>query len=330
MPNYEEKSQDQSLEDFEEVERATLAFDLVEVTEAYSENAEYDEFYDEDDAEVDEDESEEDEEADEEEEAIEVALPDMADLPAGDTKGWRFKMTEDEITGLLTRGTFGGLKLVPWGSNYTFIAPLCDEKDGQEYAVIYKPKRGEAPLWDFPSGTLYKREHGAYLVSRALGWHFIPPVIIRDGPHGVGTVQLFVDVDEKRQYYDFRERHANELKRIAVFDYITNNADRKAGHCLMGSDGYIWGIDHGLCFNLDPKLRTIIWDFADEPIPDDIYEDLLELATNGPRLHALTDQLGELLTQREVNTFLQRLERILENPYFPSLNSRRQIPWGFF
>ena len=114
------------------------------------------------------------------------------------------------------------------------------------------------------------------------------------------------------------------------FDYITNNADRKAGHCLLGNDGYIWGIDHGLCFNTDPKLRTIIWEFAGEPLPEDIYDDLLELATNSECLHDLTNRLGELLTQREVNIFLSRLERVLENPIFPNLSSRRQIPWGFF
>lgn len=314
MPNYEERSQE-DLKDFEEIERATLADDLAELTQSYAE---------------DEDEEDLDPDPDDEEVGVMVELPEMAELPVGDSKAWRFKSSEEEIVSLLKRGALGGLKLVPWGSNYTFIAPLCDEQHGQEYAVIYKPVRGEAPLWDFPSGTLYKREQAAYLVSRALGWNFIPPVIIRDGPHGVGTVQLFVDVDEKRQYYDFRDRHTAELQRIAVFDYITNNADRKVGHCLLGVEGLIWGIDHGLCFNLDPKLRTVIWEFAGDPIPDDIYDDMLELATNGPCLRQLTDQLGELLTQREVNTFLSRLERVLEKPYFPNMNSRRQVPWGFY
>jgi hypothetical protein len=317
MPNSEKHSPD---EIFEEVEPATLGFEVRDYSESYLED---------EDAGEDPDADEEDDE-DDEADPIVVELPEMADLPEGDSKGWRFKSSEEEIVAMLKRGAFGGLKLVPWGSNYTFIAPLSDEKGGQEFAVIYKPVRGEAPLWDFPGGTLYKREQAAYQVSRALGWNFIPPVIIRDGPHGIGTVQLFVDVDEKRQYYDFRDRHATELKRIAVFDFITNNADRKAGHCLLGSDGYIWGIDHGLCFNTDPKLRTIIWEFAGDPLPEDIYDDLLELATNSERLHNLTNQLGELLTQREVNIFLSRLERMLENPVFPNLNSRRQIPWGFF
>lgn len=261
---------------------------------------------------------------------LSLPLPVQDEAALAASKAWRFKMTEEDLIAILMRGKFGSLKLVPWGSNYTFIAPLCDEQTGQEYAVIYKPVRGEAPLWDFPNGTLYKREYGAYLVSKAIGWNFIPPVVIRDGPHGIGTVQLFVDVDESIQFYQFRDRHPHELKRIAVFDFITNNADRKAGHCLLGADGYLWGIDHGLCFNHVNKLRTIIWDFAGEAIPDDICQDLAELATDSRRLADLRAQLGDLLERREVEYFMDRTQFILNDPVFPSLQSRRQIPWGFF
>lgn len=254
-----------------------------------------------------------------------LAAPDYAA-----TKTWRFELPEEELNAILLQGKFGGLKLIPWGSNYTFVAPLCDEATGQEYAVIYKPMRGEAPLWDFPNGTLYKREYCAYLVSRALGWNFVPPVVVRDGPHGIGTVQLFVDVDERRQYYDFQETHAHELKRIAIFDFITNNADRKAGHCLLGSNNMIWAIDHGICFNHVPKLRTVIWDFAGQPIPDDICQDLIALATDSLRLSRLRAELEEWLDRREIELFFERLEYLLNNPQFPGLTSRRQIPWGFF
>ncbi len=246
------------------------------------------------------------------------------------SKVWRFPVSEADVIATLQRGTFGPLKLVPWGSNYTFIAPLCDEQDGKEFAVIYKPMRGEAPLWDFPNGTLYKREYCAYVVSKALGWNFIPPVVIRDGPHGIGTVQLFVDVDERQQYYEFQEDHAHELKRIAIFDYITNNADRKAGHCLLGSNGLVWGIDHGLCFNHVPKLRTIIWEHSGQPIPEDICLDLAELATDSTRLTTLQTEMQELLERREIELFLERFESVLNHPVFPGLNSRRQVPWGFF
>jgi uncharacterized repeat protein (TIGR03843 family) len=247
------------------------------------------------------------------------------------SKAWRLELDEATLLDILKRGTFGVYKLIPWGSNYTFLASLHDEEDsGKEYAVVYKPLKGEAPLWDFPSGTLYRRERAAYLVSRALGWNFIPPVIIRDGPHGVGTVQLFIDVDEQVEFYTFRRDHAHELKRIAVYDAITNNADRKAGHCLLGLDNFIWGIDHGLCFNTVPKMRTIIWDYSGEPLPTDIYEDLAGLLNNAKRANLLRGQLRELLDRREVDIFFRRLEQTVENPIFPPFSSRRQIPWGFF
>lgn len=306
MPKSKKKVRD----NFEDFERRADTFELAEVVEISAEL-----------------ELEEVSSAEAEVETVD-APPTEADIAA--SKAWRFALNLEELNAILLRSRFGGLKLVPWGSNYTFIAPICDEQDGKEYAVIYKPMRGEAPLWDFPNGTLYKREYAAYVVSEALGWHFIPPVVMRDGPHGLGTVQLFVDVDEQVQYYDFRESFAHELKRIVVFDFITNNADRKAGHCLLGADGHIWGIDHGLCFNHVPKLRTVMWDWAGEALPDDICQDLAELATDSTRMATLRAQLGELLERREIEHFVERLEYLLNRPNFPSLNSRRQIPWGFF
>ena len=299
-------------EDFEEFQREAEEFELAALIEP-------DEDYEE---------AEEDEAAEASSKTLPLESPLALDPLA--SKAWRFEMSEANLLDLLKRGEIGNLKLVPWGSNYTFIAPLYDPKNQQEYAVIYKPMRGEAPLWDFPSSTLYKREYGAYVVSRAIGWHFIPPVIIRDGPHGIGTVQIFVDVDENRQFYDFQKHHVHELQRMVVFDYITNNADRKTAHCLLGSEGLIWAIDHGLCFNNVPKLRTIMWDWAGEPIPDDIYQDLAELATDDKRIIKLRDELSPLLDRRELQVFFERLETILNQPIFPSLTSRRQIPWGGF
>jgi len=246
------------------------------------------------------------------------------------SKAWRLLLKADELDAIMQRSEFGALKLVPWGSNYTFLSALCDEQTGTEYAVIYKPCRGEAPLWDFPNGTLYKREYAAYLVAEALGWHFIPPVMVRDGPHGVGTVQIFVDANESIQYYQFQEQHQHELKRFAIFDLITNNADRKAGHCLLGADNYIWAIDHGLCFNAVPKLRTIIWEFSGQRLPDDIRQDLLDFASDPLRVAKLRGQLEELLDRREVEIFFRRLEQVIEAPVFPGISSRRQIPWGMW
>ena len=256
------------------------------------------------------------------------ALVEVAEHLAA-SKEWRFVLSYAEIVAILKDGEFGELKLVPWGSNYTFIAPLCTPQGQEDSAVIYKPRNGEAPLWDFEGGTLYKREHAAYLVSKALNWHIIPPVIVRDGPHGVGTVQLFVDVDERKQYYDFRDKHAHELMRIAIFDYITNNADRKASHCLLGADNFLWFIDHGLCFNSVDKLRTVIWDYAGQVIPPDIIGDLSDLMGDVVRLKALRSQLSSLLRRREVDLFFERIESILTNPSFPYLTSRRSVPWAF-
>src|SRR5690606_34583588 len=150
---------------------------------------------------------------------------------------------------------FTSCELIPWGSNYTFAAALVDQQGGRCLAV-YKPRRGEAPLYDFPSGTLFLRERAAYLAARLLGWDFIPPTIIRTGPHGIGSVQLFVEAEENAHYFEFHRQRAAELQSMALFDLLVNNADRKAGHCLLGKDGRVWGIDHGLTFHHLPKLRT--------------------------------------------------------------------------
>src|SRR4051794_18165544 len=161
-----------------------------------------------------------------------------------------------DVHALLRDGEIAGLELIPWGSNYTFCATIrCDER---ECLGVYKPLRGERPLWDFPSGTLYRREYAAYLVSQAIGWPFIPLTLIRDGPHGVGAMQLFVDAEPARSMREIQDPDELRLARIAAFDFITNNADRKAGHILRDSSGDFWGIDQGLCFNVDPKVRTVL------------------------------------------------------------------------
>src|SRR5438105_9956292 len=190
---------------------------------------------------------------------------------------------------LLEHGTFQGIELIPWGSNYTFAALLTGEDDSRCYAV-YKPRRGEVPLRDFPSGTLYKREVAAYVFARHLGWDMIPPTIIREeGPHGIGSLQLYVEprAGASAQYERLRETHRCDLQRMAVFDLIVNNADRKGGHCLLDVRGHVWGIDHGLTFHHVPKLRTVIWDFCDEPFPDELVEQLTALRVKRARVAAL-------------------------------------------
>src|SRR5665647_2622275 len=159
---------------------------------------------------------------------------------------------------MLEEGEIDDCNLIPAGSNYTFSATVSANGSGK-LAAIYKPARGERPLWDFPRGTLHHRERAAYLASQLLGWPLIPPTVVRDGPLGAGSVQLFVPTEDRWDFNDLLRKHRRALQEIAVFDLVANNADRKAGHCLLGVDGRVWSIDHGLTFNVDPKLRTVLW-----------------------------------------------------------------------
>jgi hypothetical protein len=153
------------------------------------------------------------------------------------------------------------------GSNYTFLAQLSME--GECFQVVYKPIRGEQPLWDFPHGSLARREVAAYLVSEALEWDLVPPTIFRkEGPLGAGSLQQYVEHDPNDHYFNFEDKDRQRLRPVVVFDLILNNADRKGGHILRGEDDHLWLIDHGLCFHAEEKLRTVVWDFSGEAIPD--------------------------------------------------------------
>jgi uncharacterized repeat protein (TIGR03843 family) len=189
--------------------------------------------------------------------------------------------------------------------------------------AIYKPGRGERPLWDFPAG-LYKREEAAYLFSEALGWGLVPPTIVREGPFGEGSFQLFVEAEFEQHWFTMREdpRHRERLQKICIFDFVANNADRKSGHCLLGPDGRIWAIDNGLCFNADPKLRTVIWDFAGAPLPDGLRDDLRRLVKAG-----LPPALTELLEEPECATLLARTRRLAQVGRFPSEGTGERYPW---
>ncbi|MBI3762883.1 MAG: SCO1664 family protein, partial [Chloroflexi bacterium] len=162
--------------------------------------------------------------------------------------------------------------LLPDGSNYTFLVSIAHCE--QSALAVYKPSKGERPLWDFPEETLAFREVAAFLVSERLGWDFVPPTVYRDGPHGPGSVQWFVDAEAEAHYFNMPEPEKPALRRVAVFDVLVNNADRKGGHVIKDKQGKLWLIDHGICFHSEPKLRTVIWDFAGEPIPDDLLADL--------------------------------------------------------
>lgn len=233
----------------------------------------------------------------------------------------------DETLEVLSSGAMTACELIPWGSNYTFAVRLeCGELST---LAVYKPMRGEAPLWDFPRGTLYRREHAAYALCQLLGWEFVPATIVRDGIHGLGSVQLFVE-HQATDYFHFREDHLDELKRMCLFDVIANNADRKAGHCLLGKDGRVWGIDHGLTFNLQPKLRTVIWDFGGQPIPPSLVDELLDFRTDHVRLRELYRQLDGSLAKEELAALLKRIDQVLRQPVFPSPYSRRAVPWPLY
>jgi hypothetical protein len=236
---------------------------------------------------------------------------------------------DDRLVELLARGPVVGTKPIPWGSNYSYVVSI-GHPTGDELLAVYKPRRGEIPLWDFPDGTLYRREYAAYRVARALGMRFIPPTVIREGPQGVGTFQLYVEPDDSTEYHRFRKEHVEELRSIAIFDILTNNADRKSGHCFKGRDGRIWGIDHGLCFNVVPKLRTVIWDFCGEVLPPELHGQLCAASADRSTADRLRAELGELLHRNEVDAFFTRLERICELGEFPVLDPYRNVPRGFW
>lgn len=216
--------------------------------------------------------------------------------------------------------------LVPWGSNYTFLVTIQD--DGQKIPAIYKPSRGERPLWDFPSGMLAERECAAYLVSVTLGWPNVPPTVLREGPQGLGAVQLFIDTIEGEHYFTLRDAYRDEMKRIAAFDAVINNTDRKAGHVLLGKDGSIWCIDHGVTFHEYPKLRTVIWDFIQEPIPGELLDDLRNLRSNLVCPNLLARSLTPLLSPRELDALGQRVDELIARRIFPEPPVEwPHVPW---
>ncbi|MEI7593289.1 MAG: SCO1664 family protein [Actinomycetes bacterium] len=211
---------------------------------------------------------------------------------------------------------------MPWSSNGTFLieARLGDAK-GQ---AVYKPYRGERPLWDFPGG-LYRREVAAFVLSDALGWDIIPLTIIRDdGPMGEGSLQQFVDADFEQHYFTLYENSSNheQLRTMCVFDLLANNTDRKSGHCLVQSDGRIFGIDNGLSFHEEFKLRTVIWEFAGESIPDRLLDDIARLIEIG-----LPSALSDLISEGEREALLDRAAAVLADQTFPTDPTGRRYPW---
>ncbi len=237
-------------------------------------------------------------------------------------------MATPDALALLTNSEITAAQLVPWGSNYTFGVALTTAT-GREYLGIYKPRDGEAPLWDFPSGTLFKREHAAFLLSERLGWSVVPPTVVRDGPHGVGSLQLYIEpgTDLVEDPGEFWFRCDPAIERIVLFDLIANNADRKIGHCLVDVTGKIWGIDHGLTFNREPKLRTVLWQYIGMPIADDLQADLTRLAGSEDEVRA---ELRRWLSRAELDALFRRVTALVDEPIYPGMSDRRSIPYGWY
>lgn len=236
--------------------------------------------------------------------------------------------TEQMLTTLL-EGEMELEGVMPWSSNYTFLVKLNYEAKGTRLLAIYKPGQGERPLWDFPEGKLCYREFASYLVSLVLGWPNIPPTVLRKGPHGLGSVQLFIDAEYEAHYFNMRHISAltEDFRRMALFDFIVNNADRKGGHCLKGRDGQIWAIDHGLTFHTDFKLRTVIWEFSEEDIPAPLFRDLERLKDALGESTELCQILGHFIRPKEIQAFKRRLERLLSTGHLPELHSGRNVPF---
>jgi uncharacterized repeat protein (TIGR03843 family) len=229
---------------------------------------------------------------------------------------------EEEALEFLRSAEMEVLGLLPYASNATMLARLSGG-DRQALAV-YKPRRGERPLWDFPSGTLCLREAATWVVSHVLGWDLVPPTVLRDGPAGYGALQWFIDENEEGDVRQLPQTHPDELRKLALLDAVINNADRKAGHLLVDRQGRLWGVDHGLCFNEDPKLRTVVWVYEGEPIPPDSLRDLETFS----RVGLSSSKLDELLSPREMDALCERIGELLATGTFPEPDpGRHHVPW---
>jgi len=229
---------------------------------------------------------------------------------------------------LLSEGEMEVEGLIPWSSNATLLVTI---RHGDEATLaIYKPQRGESPLWDFPLGTLGQREVATFVVAEAVGWSLVPPTVLREGPYGSGSVQWFVTAREDTNFFTIQgdARYADDLRRLAALDVICNNADRKAGHCLVDGDGRLWAIDNALTFHVDSKLRTVVWDFAGMRLPARIASDLKRLlGLLGEPEEAPARALDGLLSQDELAALTQRTQDLLAAMRYPQPGPWRAVPW---
>lgn len=243
---------------------------------------------------------------------------------AGERRGAGRPDGERATAELLSTGEIGIKGRVPWSSNATFVVGVAGGGGQDEVLAIYKPGRGERPLWDFERG-LWRREVAAYELSKHLGWGLVPLTVARqDAPLGPGSVQLFIDACADEHYFTLLEdrSHHPQLRRMAAFDLVANNADRKSGHCLLGPGGRVWAIDHGLTFHPEPKLRTVIWDFAGERVDDEVLADLGALAGG-----ELPESFDRLLTEEESAAVVERAATLVRRRKFPRPLGEFPYPW---
>lgn len=231
-------------------------------------------------------------------------------------------MPADELTGgILANGEIEVVGRMPRSSNATLLVDVVLE--GTRTRAIYKPVRGERPLWDFDPG-LHRREAAAYRLSEAMGLGAVPETVLRDGPYGEGSLQRYVEHDPAQHYFTLFEQRPDlhgALRDICAFDLVANNTDRKSGHCLLGTDGRVWAIDHGVCFSADFKLRTVIWEFAGEPMPAHLVASTARIAGHVP------DEVAELLSRDEVDALRGRAEWLADGATFPHDRSGSRYPW---
>lgn len=240
-----------------------------------------------------------------------------ADSPFRD----RDAIDDETAEAILRDGEIEVLGQMPWSSNTTL---LCDvEREGVIVQAVYKPHRGERPLWDFPSG-LYRREVACYELSKAVGWDLVPPTVLVDGPVGPGSLQLFIPCNFEEHYLTMQDepRHLEAFQRLTAFDMVANSTDRKSGHVLLGKDGHIWAIDNGLSFHVEFKLRTVLWDFAGDPLPAAVRDDLVALVENG-----LGDGFDGLLDDDELEATVGRARVLINDDRFPIDTTGRRWPW---
>jgi uncharacterized repeat protein (TIGR03843 family) len=224
---------------------------------------------------------------------------------------------------LLRCGEIEVIGRMPWSSNATFLVALSCGESGSTAQAIYKPLRGERPLWDFEPG-LYRREVAAYHLSETMGIDLVPPTVVRDGPIGAGSLQWFVEVDHSQHYFTIHETRDDlhdALRAVAAFDLIANNTDRKSGHVLIDADDHIWGIDHGLCFASEFKLRTVVWEFGGEAISDDLVARAASVADTVPLA------VATMLSDDEVAAMQERAQWVVDHPRFPVDTTGRRYPW---